>query len=216
MPGAGRSGTKRKFTTAKATKKVADRAAVRSLAREEAKKIVNSRSELKYYDEGYLPNCDFDGQIHQCCDIAPGNTSTTREGDVVSPVSLHFSYLINGETNSGLVRFMVFRWNQYGVPTPADILKTTGSAYSPVSNTLWDTRSNFTILYDKLHQVSNNGGPELVGVSRTIKLAKKPLKFKSGSSTGPKNGIYILTISESASIGSPSSAMEIRLTFRDM
>lgn len=189
-----------------------NKAAVKRIVQKEIK----NAAEKKYHDKNLQPAVSFFGSVTNLSEIPVGTNDVGRIGDKCTPTNLSIRFFINGETITGLVRCIVFRWNQFTVPGVDNILQTTGSVYGPTSPYVHDTLSERTILHDQVYTVSNNGGSELRYVHVAKKLAKKPIEFTLGGTTSAKHQIYVLFISESALISSPTIAMYSRLNFIDL
>lgn len=196
--------TKKKAVTVKDVKRI-------------VKEYEKSVSENKYSDiTSTLASLDYNGQSVDVSSVAQGTTDSTRIGDQLKPTSLRLAYWLNGESFSSIVRVIVFRWlpdTGLGVPSVANILQHYGSALGVLSPFIHDTRSQFNILYDKVHKVSNSGGSELVHVDATIKTAKL-IQYNAAGVTG-LGRIYAIFITDRVLATSCTALVHARLNYID-
>lgn len=199
------------------SKKVLDIRKISSqVAREVVRREDRKTSEIKHYDYGYLPTVSYAGDIQALTPVTQGDTDVTRDGDRLMPIKLSVKWLINGETYSGLIRVIIFRWNDFSIPTVDDILQSTGSSYSVVSPYVRDKKSNFQVLQDRVYSVSNNGGVEVrTGSYTSKKLAKKQIEYVGGTATSAKNSFYSLILSDRVLASSPTMTAFTSLQYTD-
>lgn len=172
--------------------------------------------EMKYNNSNtvFSSLVSYNGSLEDLTNIVRGDADTNRDGDRLLPISLRFSYVLYGETYSSVFRILIFRWKPDSVPTVGDVLFTTGSGYAVTCDYQHDQRNQFEILYDKKHTVSNNGGSELVVVTKSLKMAKKQVDYTAGGTSG-SNKIWAIAISDRSLATSGTIAMTYRLNFTD-
>lgn len=156
----------------------------------------------------------YSGSLEDMTAIIRGDGDTQRDGDRLLPTSLQISYICHGETFTSAFRIIIFRWKPDSVPIVTDIVPTTGSGYVITTGFQHDQRNQFEILYDKKHVVSNNGGSELVVVTKSLKMAKKQIDYSAGTTAG-SNKIWVLAFSDRSLATSGTIAMSYRLNFTD-
>lgn len=172
--------------------------------------------EMKYHNVStvFSSLVDFNGSLEDMTVIARGDADTNRDGDRLLPKTLRISYSMFGEALSSIFRVIVFRWKPASVPTVGSVLFSTGSGYIIDSDYQHDQRNQFEILYDKKHTVSNNGGSELMTVTRTLRMAKKQIDYTGGGTTG-SNKIYVIAATDRNLASSATIQMVYRLNFTD-
>lgn len=189
---------------------------IRSEARKVTKRAIMTASESKYNDVYSAPPIDFSGAILALTNTTQGTSDVTRIGDSITPSKLWFRMLVNGETSSGMVRLILFRWTDFGAPIVSNILQSTGSSYSVSSPYVHDRQSQqYTILYDQTKPVSNNGGSELIMFNYTRKLAAKKIQYLLAGTNGGKNELYAIIITDTDFANSPTVALSSRFEFKE-
>lgn len=187
---------------------------VKKIARQEATKVVMKLSETKYHDRQFALGADFNGAVIDLSSIGQGDTDVTRDGDKILPVTLEVGFNVVGETYSGIVRLIIFRWIKDSIPVPGDIMDSLGGSYATISPYQHDLRKNFQVLKDKTYTVSNNGGTELRSDQYILKMAKKTIEYYQGGVTA-KNKIYALMVGDRALATSPGMFLMTRLNYKD-
>lgn len=201
-----KAGWGRNWATEKEAKKL-----MRKVYKAEDKKS----TEMNFSDENPSVIADYTGDVNSLTDVIQGTGDEKREGDKIMPINIRFSQVVNGETYSGVIRTIIFRWKEFSIPVVDDILYTSGSVNGVLSPYSHDKRSKFVVLMDKVQQVSNNGGAELAILNKTFKLAQQQIEYVGASTTGGKNSIYSLVITDRALVTSPSVYQYARLNFTD-
>lgn len=194
--------------------KAPKRKALRKIIRQEATSTLMKLSETKYHDKDYALGADLNGAIVDLSSIGQGSTDVTRDGDKALPTSLFVGFSVIGETYSGIVRMIIFRWIDTGIPTPGNICEGLGGNYATISPFVHDLRGNFQVLRDKHYRVSNNGGSEIVTDVFTMKLAKKTLQYYQGG-VSARNKIYALLITDRSLATSPNIYLTTRMNYKD-
>lgn len=156
----------------------------------------------------------YSGVITDLSAIAQGTAETNRVGSKLQPQYMDIRGYINGETSSGLVRYVVFRWDDDSTPTAANILKYTGDHKATSSPYLIDNRSKYKVYYDKVFAVSNNG-TEMVNIQKHIKLPKTKHIDYTGSATSGIHKIWALAITDRVLASSPTILVVSELRFTD-
>lgn len=138
-----------------------------------------------------------------------GDSSSQRDGEVVSPERLHISGRLVASVTGGqcqLFRMIVLQDNQQsdGVsPTPFEIFGTS----TPTINETYQylNRRRFKILWDHTFGVEpdtnavNAGAgkyPNRMHIKKWLNLPKKPITYSGVASSVNKNGVYMVTLSE--------------------
>jgi len=204
-----RPGTKRKYTKGVVPPRVKE---IRKIAKEETKRELAKTTELKILGTAFTPAMDFNGVVTAISNVPVAN----REGDFVNPTSLDFRYSIDGEVLSGIVRIVVFRYNDVTTPAASAVLVggLLGSPFGVISPHTHQNKKLVQVIYDKTHTVSNNGGSELLHIEKTLKLANRQIQFEIGMTTG-YDKYWILCISDRSLATSPGVNVYSRLYFTD-
>lgn len=202
----------------------------------EVKKIISVRQELKYSNIFFNAIASTTtASILLLTDIAQGNTDSTRNGDKLM-LSRYFDlrYIWTIGDQSNFVRTIIFQWKPQGgplsyTPTPADILFAGSTGIIDVDSMyLHDTRSQYTILYDKVHALAGNGtfnpagttiypytGMSFIYVHKRIKIPRLQVQFESAGSTTMTNGIYVIYVSDSQITPNPKLTLNAMFKFTD-
>lgn len=194
----------------------ADIAELKSIANKEAQKVVKVAGELKFFEAAFAPALDYNGSIVNLSNIGQGDTGQTRDGVMIQPTSAQVSMSLNGETFSGQLRAIIFRWKPNTVPAATAVISGSyvGTPYvvnAPHNHAL---RKDYQVLSDKTYTVSNNGGSELRHIRESMKLAKQKIQFTVGANTG-YNHIYLVIYTDRAAVSSPGIIGVHRLYFTD-
>jgi len=185
---------------------------VKKLIKQHEQQVV----EHKYYDlADTLASLSSTATILDVSAVPQGDTDRTRDGDRISPISISLHYYINGETYSGIVRVMMFRW------LPNSVTDTPGASelfHAPsqiiISPFVHDQRGQFNVLYDKTHVVCNNGGSEISVVNKTVKLARKQIDYSNSGVEGSCK-LYLLFVTDRVLATSPYGYVRTRLNYTD-
>lgn len=159
-------------------------------------------------------------------DIVSGSGYNDRIGDRVRLVNLNFRFQL-GSALTGvlddLCRLVIFKVKEpKGVAqTLSDIIQTNTAVTNVYSPLRWDTRANFTILYDKVYRLNN---ADTSGSSYALRYNYKvniPLhgsimKFQGDSATVNDNNLFFFIVGNNASPNNPSWSFYYRLTYTDV
>lgn len=188
-----------------------------------AQKVVQRNQELKYYVLSYAAATqNATSTITDLLVPTQGVPDTSRVGDrikLASTMWICYSVTVAANITSTRCRVILFQWHpssQLAIPTAANILLVgpTG-AIDTFSPYIHDLRSQFKILYDKVHTLSSVTNYE-DGVKRNISLkgASKQCQFY-GAGTNSTNVIYALFISDQVGGNSPTIEFQSKIWFRD-
>ncbi len=120
-----------------------------------------------------------------------------RVGDVITPTSLRFGYLVaNVDSSSQFVRVIVVQWFNEKTPDIEEILQDAGPNQFIVSSYAQNLKTRFKVLYDKRHTLNIGGGNKATADKQINKLAK--IRYDAGAVTG--NGkIWMFAVGTAAS-----------------
>jgi len=198
------------------------------------KAVVNRASETKMV-RTYAAFADLEAASQRIVNISKldqGNTPYQRDGNVVSPISIHgkiaFRNTAVGKSASETqIRVMLVKYKQCDgtLPTLAEILPDASGALDhlcvdlPLADTtgnLPQNRRKFQIVYDKFLTL-----PYMTGTDHNLKVLKLNKKlsgkiyFTSTGETDEGNNQYILMIHTNAADDTIEEAHDIRLFFKD-
>lgn len=198
--------------------------------KKDVKRLIGEEVELKYHSKvlysGVVPS-NGAGTNSSICDVAQGQTDTTRVGDALTLKSLEFRYTVRcaGVTPDffNFVRVIVFQWNQNTVPTAPDIMdQVITTDYESFYN--HDNRSIYKIMYDRTHFLSG-AGPAGVVNPQTSNFAHGVVKFMYrfprkrvnfiAATTTPIHGLYMIALSDSTASPQPTLVMNSKITYSD-
>lgn len=192
----------------------------------EIKKVVKAELkqevEHKYFDTTNLSVPSWNGTIIDLSAIPIGTSSTTRIGNKIQPISTRLAMEIIGPNAVGSTycefRYIIFRWKPDSVPTAANIISVIGSNQTPHAPLVVDQRDQFTVIKDKLFNLSaalSGFTTESSFQSHIInKRVRRPvISFDSAATTG-SNKLYLLFISD-GTIQIPSIYYYNRLIYTD-
>lgn len=181
--------------------------------RKVAKSVINSQSELKYFDTAAAAAPDHAGYL-QCLSLIPaGSSDTSRDGDQAYMTSMNIRGSVMLADTTNYLRVILFVWKAESTPINDDILSATfkGSTNYVLSPYHHDGRTNFTVLSDRTYSLHSD--KTQINFNITKKLNKKIL-FNGGGTTA-KNHIWMMTLSDSAAASHPSISVVSRVRFRD-
>lgn len=143
--------------------------------------------------------------------ISQGDTISTREGDVITPVSLNMKYRIIRDSGVAAatpdtVRLIIAHWHPdtalTGTPAITDILQTGTAAGFLESGYKFNKneRSQFSIVYDRTHRnlFERALGRDACAQGWVRTPLRKKIKFNAAATTG-SNKLYMFVISQSVS-----------------
>lgn len=197
----------------------------------EVKSLIAVRQEMKYYLNN-IPGTSLvtTANIQLLTSIPQGITDQQRAGDklMLSP-RFHLTYNLEAGDIYNFIRVIIFQWKPLAgpssyIPVATDILLPGSSGgYDFLSHYDHDTRTDFHILYDRVHRmIGNAAAPETPFtdnsthfVKTTVRIPRRQLQFISGSSTDMSNGIYLLMFSDSIIIPNPTISLAVKFMYTD-
>lgn len=176
--------------------------------------IERKHIDVRYTDGGY----DFNGYVSCLSNVAQGDTDEERDGDKLLPKTFRMKYklLLGDATN--IMRIVIFRYHPVsntggGPPSALTIFSTlVGTVHAPLDVYDWDQRAQFTILFDRTHNLNVNQD-QILGKIK-LKLANVPVKYIAGT-TEAADHLWMLVISDSGVVPHPQFGGVSRLTFTD-
>lgn len=182
------------------------------------KKIANSSGEVKYLDIAVSPINPYDSNAADMMDgvlgLSQGDTKSTREGDNVFFRSLSWNgRILNNETTSRTLRFLVFQTMGKTIPTglPLDNCE----LHLPRLDTS-DIR--YKVLIDRFINLSPLGQPgdQKVFKFKVNKVPIKKITYEAGSSTITSGNIYAYLINQNGSATADVGGdVNVRFTYND-
>jgi hypothetical protein len=147
--------------------------------------------------------------------VAIGTGVSQRVGAEIlaRTVRISGSWVVGDPTQ--LARFVVFRWipsNSSDVPSLSELTTATGNDVV-IGGWLQYKPSRFQILKDKLFKLDALAHP-IKDFTFTVKLNSK-LSFDTGSTTG-RNHIYLMYVTDSGVIPTPTIRYSYQLVFNDL
>lgn len=187
------------------------------VVRYELAKYMNSKVEKKYLDvlnAGSLTNVT---AINKLSGIPQGQNDSQRIGDKVTLRNLQYTMEMSCADTFNRIRITLIRWNRddnTSVVTAAGVYQNLGlSLHSPFN---FDAlrKGDFTILYDKVHNLVVNQDSTIKNVKKLIKI-KSAINFNAAGTTG-EGHIYSLLTSDSGAATHPAINEYTRITFTDL
>lgn len=176
-------------------------------------------------------NFNWAGNVVSLCNVPQDDTENGRTGNRVLPRYLNLNIHIENGNNNNLIRVMVFRyWGETTSAAPAvtaaEVLRTVGSAYCPLSHLnednvgpRGDRTRRIEVLRNEMVSVDNiekrciafHFDIEMNGMN----VAKKEhIEWRSSATEDPiSGGIYVLFAGKY--LGNDGYAFESKLTFYD-
>lgn len=180
-----------------------------------AKRVVNAEAEPKHNTGSQVSFTAVQaGQMGLFCNVAQGDTETTRTGNVINALYANMKYHIKWDTAGvgGMVTCWLIQDMQQiadTTPTIADILQTTQVDALPN----WNNRKRFKILSKKVF-CQDTAKAEIM-TEFTQKLNFK-ISFNGSADTDiQKNGFYFLTVGNEA-VNTPIVVVTKRLVYTDV
>jgi len=169
-----------------------------AMQKQQVKQIVAVKKEVKFFPTGQtaIP-FDDNGVIFTLNLVPQALNDQGRVGDTIYPVLLEFRYYAYIPTSGANCRFIIFQWHANTVPVPSNLLLIVGSAIAAVSGLTVDVKPLYKILYDSVFPLYQGGS----GVSKHLEIPLKgAMQYQGGSSTVSTNAIYLLVISNQATV----------------
>jgi len=209
--------------------------------KKQVKRLIGVREEKKIFGAGDFPSVSSSGSIVSLSDVAQGDTYQTRDGDNLRLSKVNFNYkclasaggLFASSDDYNTVRVILFRWNvNSGAtnPTVAHILTNQGSSTDlTIAPYTLNQDSAFHIVYDKTHLLYNTpvydgtnldtkAGPGHLAIAKKVfygrKLGAKDIKYVNNTTSG-FGKLYMLLVSDSAYLPSPSVNWQVQILFTD-
>lgn len=196
-------------------------AAHRSLSAKQAKqvkRIVNKSQELKQHVVWQDTTASSTMATTRLTTLGPGDGVDDRSGLKVIPRALEIDYTIQAADATNMVRVMVIRWkpnNGDDGPDYEEIFYTTAgvplvSQVKPLSPLVFEKsqRLKFDVLYDRIHSVNTTDNIADMGKIRIYNSAKRtkmpPVFYDSDVLDNQKNGLYLITLSDSGAVIHPA------------
>lgn len=195
-----------------------------TIARQEARKVVNRNVESKMWDGSTARAVDYTGSVFRVFENPAGATaiaqSTTDNGYIGSKVKVmyltgHFQVVVGDTTN--VITLVVFQ--DRGSFAPADmtnVFQQVGTSVAPLSMPNRAFNERFRILYRKTVALNSVGTSNRI---LTVKLKpnkfRYPVCFSNTTGTAESGDIYFGTISDSAAVTHPSLDGAWRVYYKD-
>lgn len=193
------------------------RPSVAQVARKEVAKVLNRKVEKKYFDvinTGALTNVS---AINKLSSVPQGQNDSQRIGDKLSLRNLQYTMEMSCADAFNRIRITLVRWNRDDLndpPTSGRIYQNLGlSLHSPFN---FDSlrKGDFTILYDKVHNLVFGQDTTIKNVKKLIKI-KSGINFNGGGTTG-EGHVYSVLTSDSGAVSHPAINEYTRITYIDM
>jgi len=162
-------------------------------------RLIPRGPELKHLDVnsgGYVAGVTSAGTLTSLTDIVQGVAGNQRTGDAVRIRGLDFRFAAYHQVGSlqGVLRFIVFSYNEDSAPTPALTLQSTGSASAVVSPYYLDHVENgsLNILFDSAYAGDSSPDAFFYHARRVVNL---PVAFVTGTTNG-SGKLHLLVISD--------------------
>lgn len=181
--------------------------------------------ELKYFDRAEIDFAAIDnaGSIYSLSNtITQGVGVSQRVGDSIKLKSLNFRIEVRGNLGSGdyhNMRVFIVRWFSDGTPAVADLLAfTTNTQLRHLCQLNMNNTSHFKVLYDNTFSVGRNSTddlPEVINDKFYLALRGEARWIGGGGTTPERGHVYLVAISDSASVDAPQLNATIRLRYTD-
>lgn len=183
--------------------------------KQQVRKIIRSEQETRMYNTSSATQTTYTAAFIDLAAPPQGDAGLGyRDGDVIMPTALRFSYRVvrdSGVTASTLdtVRVMIIQWHPNtsisGTPSLSNVLQSTGAtdlSESPYVLARAE-RKMFTVLYDKVHRnlTERAQGRDAASSGFFFRRLKGKISFDFGATTG-RNKLYLIVA------GQQSSAVE--------
>jgi len=198
---------------------------VRSIARQEAKKVVAKSIETKSRDS-QLAYAAVDATIGIVNSFTSGMIRGTGDteyiGQQITPISLDVRWIMDmfasSADNFNSFRVLIIQDKAQGVPTIANIFESSGNNRTPLSAIDRLFNETYKIVYDSgTMLVSASGGPSLQKVGH-IHISGKRLRkivFNDAVATPESGGLYFIIVSDSTALSHPLFTYYARLQYKD-
>jgi len=196
------------------------------VTKQQVQAMIASKQTLKFYDNHTYVGSATSGGINIALSTIPqGNTDSTRSGDSVSLETLEVRgelYLQGaGGTNdfTDQIRVIIYMWHPVSsgaAPVIASILQDVSVAQSLVMSAYsWDSKPQFSVLYDKNFSLSGNGPSDVFFDFRKSFGSGHLATWAGGSTTLQSEGIFMIIASNSLVATHPIYNFYSRVTYLD-
>ena len=201
---------------------------VRTIAREEAKKVINSNLETKNFYARQNPlGVSFSGQVFQLLQnpalpvyLVQGATKNDYIGDTISPVGLYINYncvttltTVNTYNN---FRIMVVQVIGGGTPSAGNVLQSVSNVMTPYSHYDANYKETFRVLYDKNHVCFANEKPIVNGKIYIPAKKLRKIYFLANTALNVTAGnLFLVAYTDSAVTTFGYVGYQSRLAFKD-
>lgn len=193
------------------------RPSVVSTVKKEVAKVMDKKVEKKYFDVNNAGGVTNVTAINKLSGVPQGQNDSQRIGDKLSLRNLQYRLEMACGDAYNRIRITILRWNRddnTDVVTAGRVYQNLGlSLHSPFN---FDSlrKGDFTILYDKVHNLVLNQDTTIKNLVKTIKV-KSGINFNAGGTTG-EGHLYTLLTSDSGAVTHPSINEYSRITYTDM
>lgn len=188
------------------------RALLNARQKKQVKRLVNKSQELRSFPVYETKNVSVTFDATALSNIPQGDDVTDRNGLKVMPRALEINYEVAAGDPNNIVRVMVVKWtpnNGDDAPTEDEIFYSVPSAQIPINPYVFEKsqRKKFVVLYDRIHYLntqdrSTQGGR--IRLYNSSKRTKMPsIFFNDVGSNSQKNGLYLITQSDSTATTHP-------------
>lgn len=189
----------------------------KGMVRMEVSKYMNKFVEKKFFDVNNTGSVTNVSAINKLSAVTQGQTDLQRIGDKLTLKNLQYRLEMACADVYNRLRVTIIRWNRddnTDVVTSARVYQALGlSLHSPFN---FDSlrKGDFTILYDKVHNMVLNQDSTIKNLVKRINV-KSSISFNGGGTTG-EGHIYSILTSDSGGVAHPSINEYSRITFTDI
>lgn len=174
--------------------------------------VVNTEYKIHDYQATYTNTITYGGTVSSLVAIGQGAAQSQRVGDSIKLQNLMLRMSLGELTNKHRLRVIIFNdKNGDTVSTAADMLQTTGSAYSVISPKYYPERFRTKILYDRVFSFDAD---EEFQVYRKLIPLNFHVNYSPGTTSVYTNNLKILLINDSAT-GVGDHRVFARITYTD-
>ncbi len=183
------------------------------------KRVQPETKYLDVFNAGVRP--DFDGLTFNLLAITGGTDQSQRVADIIFIKGLLIRYTLEGNNVAGSKatgRIIFTSWFNDVLPTPANILQSTGSAITALSPYNFENGGRFHIYYDQLHSQEGQGANSSVLSRKKYIRINKKMKYAASVSTVPQNEqIALIVSSDQAAMANdrPTLRIHVRVLYTD-
>ncbi len=154
-----------------------------------------------------LPEAD-DLLVVDLIAIAQGDGTGQRVGAEINSAGIELEYMFFGTGVEQVVRLMLVQWKedtQTAVPTAVLLFTASASTNAPLSDTSYENRKSFKVLYDKSHALGVTGNEV---ATRRVRIPGSKMLQKiifNGTATTGFNHVFLIAWSSELVAGSPAA-----------